>query len=144
MKGKTPLFLVLAVIMFTGFGIVGCGKKGPPLVPLNKVKILSAPTGLAYTLKDNRVLLTWTHAVDSETANIAAEGFDVFVATKDPDGCEGCPFIFKSAGILAMPQMNFAYDLKPNLKYYFRIQAMGPNDIKSKFSNTLTIDRKLD
>lgn len=144
MKGKTPLLLVLAVIMVTGLGLVGCGKKGPPLVPLNKGNILSAPAGLAYTLKDNRALLTWTHAVDPEIANIRVEGFEVFVATKDTDGCEGCPFIFKSAGIVPMPKMSLTYDLKSNLKYYFRVQAMGSSDIKSKFSKTLSIDRKLD
>lgn len=109
MRGKTPLLLVIAVIMFTtGLGSVGCGKKGPPLAPLNKGNILLAPTGIAYTLKDNRVLLTWTHAVDPDNANIAAEGFEVFVATKDAQGCEGCPFIFKSAGIVPMPKMSLS------------------------------------
>ncbi len=145
MRCKTPLLLVLTVIMLTGLGIAGgCGKKAPPLAPLNKGNIIAVPSGLAYTLDNTRVTLTWTHTVDPENAKIPAEGFEVFVATKEIEDCQGCPFIFRSAGIVAMPKMSFTYDLNPDLNYYFRIQAMGTNDIKSKFSKTLNINQETD
>jgi len=137
--------LILTAIMLTTLGLVGgCGKKAPPLPPLNSGNSIAAPVGLAYTLDSSRVSLTWTHAIDPENAKIPPEGFEIFVATKDAAGCEGCPFIFKSAGVVPMPKMDFSYDLEPDLKYYFRIQAMGKSDIKSQFSKTLTIDPQAD
>jgi|GEM_PF-496854 len=147
MTRNASVFLILTAIMLTGLGLAGgCGKKGPPLPPLNKGNLIAAPAGLGYTLDErlngSRITLTWAHAVDPENAKIPPEGFEIFVATKDAAGCEGCPFIFKSAGIVPMPKMEFTYDLGPDLKYYFRIQAMGKNDVRSKFSKTLNIDKK--
>lgn len=145
MKSRTLLLLVLTLIMLTGLGLVGgCGKKGPPLVPLNKGNVIAVPSALAYTLDNTLITLTWTHIIDPENAKIPAEGFEVFAATRETEDCQGCPFIFKSAGIVPMPKMSFTYDLNPDLNYYFRIQAMGKNDIKSKFSKTLNINQKTD
>ncbi|WDP88626.1 MAG: fibronectin type III domain-containing protein [Desulfobacter sp.] len=139
-------FIVLAVaaaFMLTGLGLVaGCGKKGPPLPPLNDGNIVNPPVSLAYTLDGRRLTLTWEHHLDPVNAKIPPEGFEVFVATKTPEGCTGCPFIFKSAGMVPMPEKVFVYDLEPDLNYYFRVQAVGSKDLRSEFSATINIERE--
>ncbi|MCG8635256.1 MAG: fibronectin type III domain-containing protein [Desulfobacterales bacterium] len=132
---------VLSVFLIVGLLLVlACGKKGPPLPPLKDGNAVAPPVELAYTINGNQATISWTHAVDPQEAKIPPEGFTVFVATKDLDGCEGCPFIFKSAGTVGMPEMSFQYTLKEGLHYYFRVQALGKNDYKSKYSETLYID----
>lgn len=84
--------------------------------------------------------LIWDHRVDPENAKISPEGFEVFVAVKSPEGCQGCPFIFKSAGVVPMPERVFFYELGPD-NYYFRIRAVGASGVKSEFSSTLNIER---
>lgn len=135
--------LVFTAVVLLGFGLMaGCGKKGPPLVPLSGGNMISPPVNLVYELDGSRALLTWAHKTDPENAKIEAEGFEVFVATKDPEGCRGCPFIFKSAGIVPMPETAFTYELAPELYYYFRVRALGAKGMKSEFSSTLSIDRE--
>lgn len=144
MKRRRFSFLVpLAAVIFTCLCLVaGCGKKGPPRLPLNQGNVINPPVNLAYTLDENRVILTWAHKADPVNAKILAEGFEVFVATKDVNGCQGCPFIFKSAGIVPMPRKTFTYELAPKLNYYFRVRAMGADGMTSEFSSTLNIDRE--
>jgi len=131
---KYCLTLVLMVLVF------GCGIKAPPMAPITDGNIITPATNLAYALEDRQVTLTWEHKPDAETAKLTPEGFEIFVATKDPNGCEGCPFIFQSAGIVSMPKKSFQYTLKDNLHHYFRIQALGKNDVKSKYSTPIYID----
>jgi predicted small lipoprotein YifL len=137
-KFHTP---VLSVILLLGLMLVlACGKKGPPLPPLVEGNAVAPPVNLTYTTTDKNVTISWTHAVDPQKAKIQPEGFTVFVATKDLEGCEGCPFIFKPAGTVGMPEMSFQHTMEEGLDYYFRIQALGKDNLKSKFSETLYID----
>ena len=87
---------LFCVILFICLGItvaVGCGKKGPPLPPLKQGHILAPVSDLKYTRDDNNLVLSWTHTADTRNANVKPEGFEVFLAKKALDGCEGCPFI---------------------------------------------------
>lgn len=129
------LILVVSILL-----IMSCGLKGPPLPPLKDGNIIAPPTELAYTLNEKGVTLTWAHTVDPVNAKIPAEGFHVYMATKDLSGCEGCPFIFRSVGIVSMPDMSFYQPIKQGLHYYFRVQAIGKDDMKSKYSKTKYID----
>lgn len=137
------LFLVLlgAGILFTA---PGCGKKGPPVPPTKDDgddQIPAAPTDLKYTLKGRDLTLTWTCAsLNDQKHGSKVEGFEVFMATKPLDGCQGCPFMFKSLGVVSMPRKNFIYTLDQDLHYYFRVRTLGHDDIKSKVSETLYIE----
>ncbi len=138
---KFPIRVLSMILLLSlGLTIAACGKKGPPLPPLKDGNAIAAPTNLAYTLDNQTVTITWAHAIDPQEAKIPPEGFKVYVATKDLSGCEGCPFIFKPAGTVAMPEISFRYTLKEGLHYYFRIQAVGTNDLTSRYSKTLYID----
>lgn len=139
---RRPRNLVLAILsFFLGLAVIaGCGMKGPPLPPLRDGNLVAAPTDLAYTRNGQTVVLTWTHSVDPVNAKIPPEGFKMFLATKSPEQCEGCPFIFKEVGTVAMPDMQFHYTLEDNLRHYFRVQAVGANGRVSAFSKTLFIE----
>lgn len=123
------------------FTVAGCGKKGPPLPPTRESEIPAAPTGLKYTLKDRDLTLSWTcGSLENKEQGPQIEGFEVFMATKPLGGCQGCPFIFKSLGVVPMPRTSFVYTLDQDLNYYFRVQTLGRDNIKSKESDTLNIE----
>jgi len=137
--------LLCLFFVLLGAGILfmapGCGKKGPPVLPTKDADIPAAPTGLKYTLKDRDLTLSWTCAsLQNEKQSSKVEGFEVFMATKPLPGCQGCPFIFKSLGVVPMPRKNFVYTLDQDLHYYFRVQTLGRDNIKSKVSDTLYIE----
>ena len=129
-------FLILAIL----FLAPSCGKKGPPLPSINAGNFLAAPENIAYSLDGDQVTLTWTHAIDPVNAKLAPEAFNVYMATKDLDGCEGCPFVFESVGVVPMPDIFYRRFLEPGLLYYFRVQAIGKNEMKSGYSKTRYID----
>ena len=140
--------LVCLFFVFLGAGILfllsGCGKKGPPVPPnknANAADIPAAPTGLKYTLNDRDLTLSWTCAsLQNQEQGPTVEGFEVFMATKSLAGCQGCPFVFKSLGVVPMPRKSFVYNLDQDLHYYFRVQTLGRDNIKSKVSDTLYIE----
>lgn len=138
---------VLSCLFFAllGAGILfmapGCGKKGPPVPPTKDGDIPAAPTSLEYTIKDRDLTLTWTcTSLPNQEQGPKVEGFEVFMATKPLEGCQGCPFMFKSLGVVPMPRKSFVYTLDQNLHYYFRVQTLGHDNIKSKVSDTLYIE----
>ncbi len=132
-----PLTLLMATVLFL---IPSCGKKTPPLAPIIEGNVLAAPDNLALSLAGNQITLTWTHTIDPVNAKLAPEAFEVYMAVKEIDACEGCPFVFESAGIVPMPDMVYRRGLNPGRHYYFRVKAIGKNEIKSSFSKTSYVD----
>ncbi|WP_035242466.1 hypothetical protein [Desulfobacter vibrioformis] len=137
--------LICLFFAFLGAGILfmapGCGKKGPPVPPAKDDDIPAAPTSLKYTLKDRDLTLSWRcTSLQNREQGAMVEGFEVFMATKPLDGCEGCPFMFKSMGVIPMPRQSFIYTLDQDLHYYFRVQTLGHDNMKSKMSDTLYIE----
>jgi len=128
--------LLLAVLLLAP----SCGKKGPPIPPVKDGNVLAAPGNVAASLEENRLTLTWTHAIDPVTAKLAPEAFEVYMATKDAADCEGCPFVFKSMGVISMPDMVYQETLAPGFHYYFRVQAIGKDERKSGYSKTSYVD----
>jgi hypothetical protein len=134
-------FLAMGILFLAALLIVpSCGKKGPPIPPVKDGNVLAAPTNLVLSLADNQFTLTWTHAIDPKTARLAPEAFEVFMAAKQDAACEGCPFVFKSMGVISMPDKVYTGSLEPGFHYYFRVQAMGKDEIKSGYSKTSYVD----
>ena len=141
MKYKKILLLALLVLSINLFFIFsGCGKKGPPLPPEIKGWVIAAPFDLKHTLNDDTMNLSWNHEIDKETAVIKPEGFEIHMAKKTYEECAGCPFKFNKIGSVSMPAMEFVFKLHKGFKYYFRIQAVGEDNTKSEYSNTLQIE----
>ena len=86
---------VLCCFLFACLGaatlLPACGKKGPPVPPEKNRTVIAAPAQLTYALKEREVTLSWTYDKGDQPAG-AVEGFEIFMATKPLEGCEGCPF----------------------------------------------------
>jgi len=139
-KAAIKGLIVLSVAVFLVFS--GCGKKGRPLAPLIKGQKLAAPFDLKYTPGDKAVLLSWNHQIDVETAAVTPRDFEVFMAQKTINACEGCPFEFKMIGAVPMPSMTFAAPIEKGVKYYFRVQATGEDNMRSAYSKTVQFESK--
>lgn len=137
--GKKQLIYVVVLLMIT-FLVPACGIKAPPLPPVKDGNVLVTPGNLTYSFEKNEVILTWDHSVDPVNAKIAPEAFRVYMGTKDLNGCQGCPFVFELVGVVSMPEMTYRRALEPKKHYYFRVQAIGKEGIKSPLSKTCSID----
>lgn len=131
------ILLMAAVGLLMAFG--SCGKKGPPLPPLKKAGDIAAPYDLKVMKFEKDARLTWKHKIDPDKAKTVPEIFDVFMAVKAPDDCEGCPVDFKLAGQVDMPIMEFYVPIKKGYKYYFRVQATDGEKLKSSYSETVQL-----
>ena len=130
------VFLCLAVLLPF---IAGCGQKGPPLPPEIKGQKIADPYDLKYIIRGNRVILSWKHAPDRQKAAVRPRAFHVFMATRTLQACEGCPFEFRQIGTAYMPSKQFALIVKKGYRYYFRVQAVGPDNMKSGYSKTIQV-----
>lgn len=141
LKRSAMLFSLMGCCIFL-FLASGCGKKGPPLPPEIKGQKISAPFDLKYTIDDTGLRLSWRHTVDADTAAVKPDAFEIFMAQKTFDACEGCPFEFKSMGLVSMPSMDVAIKIEKGFKYYFRIQATGKDNMRSEYSKTIHFEHK--
>ncbi len=133
-----PVLLLLSVSLFFVFS--GCGKKGPPLPPEIKGESITAPFDLQYKLDKSTITLTWKHEINKETAFIKPESFEIFMAKKSFEDCQGCPFKFNKIITVVMPNMQATFNLEKGFKYYLRVQAIGAESIKSSFSKTIQVE----
>jgi hypothetical protein len=143
MKNKAAVvkFLILgSAVLFLVFS--GCGKKGLPLAPQIKGQGIAAPFDLKYSPGDKESILSWNHRVDSETASLKPEGFEIFMAKKTFEACMGCPFEFKNIGFVPMPLKEFIVQREKGFKYYFRVRATGDDNMRSAYSKTVQFDSK--
>ena len=136
----SPLLSMGILFLAALFIMPSCGKKGPPIPPVKDGNVLAAPNNLAVSLEDNQLTLTWSHTIDPKTARLAPEAFEVFMAAKDVEACEGCPFVFNSMGVIAMPDRVYYGSLAPGFHYYFRVQAIGKDEMRSGYSKTSYVD----
>lgn len=135
--------LVLTVLtLFCLVVLTACGEKAPPVPPVEKGQLIAPPHDLKLTSKDNTVFLSWAHKVDPESAAVIPDRFDVFVAKTQIGGCVGCPFKFKLAESVPVTQKQFSTQVEPGYKYYFRIQASGPDNLKSTYTKTVQFESK--
>ncbi len=132
--------IVMAIALAGLVLTMGCGKKGAPLPPVKPGNILAIPDNLAYTLEGNTLTVTWTHTPDPVNARLVPQAFVIYRAVKTQEACQGCPFVFETAGQVSMPDMVYRQALQPGPRYYFRVQAIGKNGAKSEVSPTLQIE----
>lgn len=143
MINKKFVFQLLIILCgIIALSITGCGKKGPPLPPVIKGEKIAAPFDLKAASSDGKIRLSWHHGIDNEEASLKPEGFEVFVVKKTFEACEGCPFKFKMIGFVSMPSMEFIAPLEKGFKYYFRVQAIGDDNMRSEYSKTIQFEYK--
>jgi hypothetical protein len=129
-------------VIFLGLILgAGCGKKTPLVLPEKPGQALTAPENLKAVVSDARITLTWTHAPDPKNAVLTPRYFEISMAV--PQDCEGCPLVFKTVGQAAMPVMVFEMPLADTaVSRYFRVQAVGNDDIRSDYSRTVVVEKK--
>lgn len=132
------LILGLCLICAAMAAGMGCGKKAPPRAPEKPGQAVAAPENLVADVTDGRVTLTWTHETDPVDAVVVPRYFEVSMAL--PTDCEGCPFVFRTVGQVAMPDMVFQMSLSDPGVRYFRVQAVGDPDVRSEYSRTETVE----
>lgn len=132
--------MVLSGIIILAFS--GCGKKGLPLAPQIKGQKIAAPFDLKYISDDKEIILSWNHKTDIENAFVKPIYFEIFMAKKNIEACVGCPFEFKTIGVVSMPSMEFIFKIEKGFKYYFRVQATGDDNIRSEYSKTVQFEFK--
>jgi len=132
--------LVLSVVILLVFS--GCGKKGLPVAPVIKGQSITAPFDLKYKSFDEKIILSWKHEIDKETAVVKPDGFEIFMAKKTFEACEGCPFVFEMVGFVSMPSKEFVTPIEKGYKYYFRIQATNDENMRSEYSKTIQFEYK--
>jgi len=138
--GTIFIAAVWAAVFLGLIQAAGCGKKTPLDLPEKPGQALTAPENLKAVVTDSRIILTWTHAPDPEKAVLAPQYFEVFMAI--PQDCEGCPLVFRTVGRTAMPGMVFEMQVADtSFQRYFRIQAVGENDIRSDYSATVVVEK---
>ena len=143
MKNKRAVIqflMVLSGVIILAFS--GCGKKGLPLAPEIKGQKIAAPFDLKYIPGDKEIILSWNHKVDNENAAVKPEGFEIFMAKKTFEACVGCPFEFEMIGFVPMPSMEFIVQKEKGFKYYFRVQAVRDDNMRSEYSKTLLFEYK--
>jgi predicted small lipoprotein YifL len=141
------LLLVLAVLSLLW---VGCGKKGPPRPPRRplppKVK------DLAYSLRDDKVELSWTvpgAAGNSTSLPAAVKVFRFRMSAKEA-GCENCPIRYTVSGDIPIQKkqaeksepirMRYAESVEPGYRYIYKVTVYDEYGIAGKDSNVVKFD----
>ncbi len=136
-KSVVLLMILLGLVSFTG-----CGKKGLPQPPINKAGLIASPYDLKLKKTGQEIRLIWKHQIDEKTAAVKPEAFEIFMAKKSFDQCEGCPFKFTLAGKVDASVLEFFVPVKEGFKYYFRIQATDDDKLRSSYSKTIQLEYK--
>jgi hypothetical protein len=136
----------LAVLLF-GITGLGCGKKAPPLPPIQAT--ITAPSNLTLafdkitdgaideTIDETRATLTWQYSKKAGAPEI--DGFEIDLATLEED-CEGCPLRFIPLTRLGAKTFEFAVEIQQGLRHYFRIRAYTDAGVLSDSSNTVNVE----
>lgn len=130
--------LCLAIVLITA----GCGKKAPPLPPIVKGNKIASPANLKYTVSQDTIFLTWNHTIDNENARIEPDAFDVFAARMTFEACEGCPFKFELVQTVPVTDKTCTIPVEKGYRYYFRVQAVNEDDLRSDYSKTVQYEYK--
>ena len=134
---SSGVMILLSLMLGLAF-VSGCGKKAPPRAPEKPGQAVAAPADPAARISGSQLTLTWTHAVDPKHATLVPRYFEVSMAIVP--NCEGCPFVFRPAGQVAMPGTVFQMQMDAPGPRYFRIQALGDHDVRSEYSRTIVVE----
>ncbi len=134
---RHPFIVVCGIVLLI---VSGCGKKAPPLPLEIKGQKITAPVNLETSIINQKVHLSWQHQIDKEKALIKPDGFEIYMARKTVEGCEGCPFKFNLIGFVSIPSMAFSTPVEKGFVYYFRARAVSDDEIRSEYSKTIQFE----
>lgn len=141
-KALATAGLIAVLAVFVLIGATGCGKKGPPLAPIVKGDQIAAVSDLQFKTVENGLTLTWKHKIDEEDAKVEPDGFNLFMAKKTFEDCEGCPFKFDLLTYVPMPATTYSFSIEQGFRYYFRVRAVNDAGKESEYSKTVQYEYK--
>lgn len=136
------IFLSLLIVLLGG--LLGCGKKAPPVAlsnhPLQSVK------NLTYSVNDNIICLKWEHpelpdkngGKDNKTK---LAGFTIHRSkiSSAEDECIDCPILFKRVGDVA-PQLGiYCEPVIKGYQYRYKVTAYTKNGNVAPDSNAVLL-----
>ena len=131
-RALLPVFLVWSLV----FASPGCGKKGPPLVPVKEMP--HAPADLFLDLDRGVVTLEWSL---DETGAGDDTKVEIFRAQRDlsQNGCKGCPLEFKKRASVAAGTLEYSEVVEKGFAWYYRVRAVAGGDLASAYSKTVQV-----
>ncbi|MBW1892344.1 MAG: hypothetical protein JRI91_01430 [Deltaproteobacteria bacterium] len=145
------LFLFFTAVCSTGFGIIGCGIKNPPLPPLKELP--NAVTDLEKTVTGSIIILEWSIPPKKDRAVI--ERFCVFRSKTGPktgtdEHCPGCPLKFKKIADINVgsdlwqggekEKVSYSEGLETGSRYSYKIVGYTWDNVASADSNLIEFD----
>ncbi len=94
MQYRIRLILLMAAMACTM--AVGCGRKGPPVVPQDLP--LPPVADLTARIEGKEAVLAWS--LSKTSGDLLPESFVIYRAWLGPQSCEGCPLLFQKIGRL--------------------------------------------
>ncbi len=124
--------------------LIGCGKKGPPVVP-GDIPI-AAVADLDGELEQTTVTLTWTHP----KANARIRNYVILRAQFDltrAEECTGCPLVFQKVGEQAVEKnrlgqehkLTFSLSVPKGFRYTFSVRPSRSSGVQGPDSNMIEI-----
>ncbi len=141
--------LIILILLASALGIIGCGKKGPPVAPQEKPT--PAVNDLNGHREGDRVVLSWHQPADSDHQTFETDGFRVY-RSKQPlhaATCKGCPLIFERVAFISLggPKTSgsdaspYQYNgtIEKGYRYIYKVVSSRPTAAESSASNLVEI-----
>jgi hypothetical protein len=129
--------LCLCAMVLTVTGL-GCGKKRPPLPPVQEM--IAPPINLAMSLDGTTATLSWSYRVKKGAPPVA--GFEIDLATQGGGAgdCKGCPLRFTPLDTTGAETFEFSVEIASGTSHYFRVRAYTGSGVFSESSNTVQVE----
>ena len=146
-KFMAALFVVLAGMCLLW---VGCGRKGPPRPPQRPLP--PKVNDLTYSLRDDRVELSWTvpgAAAGKASPPTAVRVFRARLPAEEA-ACENCPIRYDLSGDIPIQKkqsdkskptrMSYTESIEPGYRYIYKVTVYDEYGIGGKDSNIVKFD----
>ena len=150
-KKRCSEIILLFFVVTTGVLLLsGCGKKAPPVPPLQVPP--PAVNDLTESIVGDLLELTWTYSVDKKTESSGVSGFIVYRSKEDLSEpvCEDCPITFERAQDIPIgvrdaekvikSVMTYNEILEKGFRYRYKITVYTDKGIAGSDSNIVDFE----
>ena len=139
MKPIAGTLIRISLVLCLAAGLTACGVKAPPLPPLEKGAV-AVPGDFNATVQESGVTLSWTYP--KAKGVLPAQAFEVSLAELDNEACQGCPLTFRVIERVDASVTSLFVKPSVDVDSYFRVQALGENEIRGAYSKSLKVEKK--
>ena len=117
---------------------VACGRKAPPVPP--RFDGLTPPAGVAATVKDEMVVVSWSDPPFSEWNEVTGYRIYLSILKEGEEPCTGCPVRFEKAGDAGAGETQFSFSASPGVLYTIEVRATAEGGYVSDPSKQVQVD----